>query len=267
VAKTGACPDLPAACSPPARQRACSPARLLALTTAVTLAVPGPPAYAGVVDPCPPLTHAVEGRGLDGGVGCVPDREVEGPTAKLSATTTGDLARQGTSGVDRLRAVEQTRALRAAAEARRAADVSRDFTTAAGPVPANTAPWRSIGPNPLNFDEPGYPSGAAGLGRGAGRVSSIAIDHTGSTGRTLYVGAAAGGVWKSTDAGATWTRSSTTTPACPSATSPWRPAAAGSTSGRGRSPRARTTTPGWASTGPRTAARPGSATPRSPPTR
>lgn len=156
-------------------------------------------------DPCGPLSHAAEGRGLDGGLGCVPDREVEGASAKLTANTTGDLARAGTSGLDRLRAVEQTQALRARVEAQRVATGADAFATGAGFVRDSASSWRSVGPNPLNFDEPGYPSGAAGLGQGSGRVSALAIDPRDLMRNTVYVGAAAGGVWRSTDGGTTWT--------------------------------------------------------------
>ena len=54
--------------------------------------------------------------------------------------------------------------------------------------------WTSIGPQPTN---PGSQYVTAG------RVNSIAIDPNNSN--TLYIGAAEGGVWKSTDGGQTWT--------------------------------------------------------------
>jgi len=47
-------------------------------------------------------------------------------------------------------------------------------------------PWTSVGPNNI-----------------AGRVRSIAIDPTNPN--IIYSGSASGGIWKSTDGGATWT--------------------------------------------------------------
>jgi uncharacterized protein (TIGR03437 family) len=55
------------------------------------------------------------------------------------------------------------------------------------------ASWMSIGPQPTNAGSP-YVT--------AGRVNSIAIDPNNSN--ILYIGAAEGGVWKSTDGGNTW---------------------------------------------------------------
>src|SRR5437588_4144831 len=53
--------------------------------------------------------------------------------------------------------------------------------------------WTSIGPKPT---DPGATLTTSG------RVSAIAIDPRDSN--TIYLGAASGGVWKSTDAGANW---------------------------------------------------------------
>lgn len=154
---------------------------------------------------CPPGASPAEGRGLDGGIGCVPDAEVETetPDAKLTSLSASQLARKGGNGEDRLRAYYQAQALAENAEASR--EGAGEFVTAAGPVASSTTPWTNVGPNPLKFDVPGYPGGNSGLGMGAGRVSSIAVDPTDPTGATVYVGAAAGGVWKSTDTGTTWT--------------------------------------------------------------
>ena len=62
------------------------------------------------------------------------------------------------------------------------------------------AGWTNIGPSPINFGQtptstPRIPSDVSG------RVAAIAIDSTG----IVYAGGAQGGVWKSTDNGATWT--------------------------------------------------------------
>ncbi len=58
------------------------------------------------------------------------------------------------------------------------------------------AAWTPIGPTPL-----GPPSELPNVGDIAGRARAIAVTPDG---KTLYVGFAQGGVWKSSDAGATW---------------------------------------------------------------
>lgn len=58
-----------------------------------------------------------------------------------------------------------------------------------------TAPWTSLGPSPATRAGFAY----------SGRVTSLAIDPTTSGASTvLYLGSANGGVWKSTDNGASW---------------------------------------------------------------
>src|SRR5262249_44273369 len=64
---------------------------------------------------------------------------------------------------------------------RRALESSRGLSTEA--IPGNT--WTSIGPT-----------------NGAGRATAIAVHPT--LAGTVYIGAAGGGVWKTTDAGGTW---------------------------------------------------------------
>ncbi len=66
-----------------------------------------------------------------------------------------------------------------------------DFAHA--PVAA-TASWKSLGPKPVDtpYTDPVV----------AGRVSALAVDPTNS--QTVYLGAAQGGVWKTTDGGTTW---------------------------------------------------------------
>ncbi|HKV05580.1 MAG TPA: hypothetical protein VJO53_10795, partial [Candidatus Acidoferrales bacterium] len=61
--------------------------------------------------------------------------------------------------------------------------------------------WHLMGPQPVNevFSVNG------GFPTASGRVTAIAVDPTDATGKTVYIGAAAGGVWKTTDGGATWT--------------------------------------------------------------
>src|SRR6266849_2161691 len=56
--------------------------------------------------------------------------------------------------------------------------------------------WSSIGPTPTTG---GFFSPVSG------RVEAVAIDPSDSTGNTVLIGGAQGGIWRSTDGGATWT--------------------------------------------------------------
>ena len=80
----------------------------------------------------------------------------------------------------RARAVEQTRA--------RLAQLERDPHRAA-------LSWAELGPSPMTML-------SWQMGNVAGRVAALAVDPTAET--TLYLGAASGGVWKTTDGGASW---------------------------------------------------------------
>jgi len=64
-----------------------------------------------------------------------------------------------------------------------------------------TGMWRPIGPQP---SAPAAGSLAGSSGNTSGRVEVIAIDPTDATGNTVFIGAAQGGVWKTTDGGVTW---------------------------------------------------------------
>jgi photosystem II stability/assembly factor-like uncharacterized protein len=61
----------------------------------------------------------------------------------------------------------------------------------------NLSRWVPLGPQPTNslFFSPFT----------SGRVTALMTDPCDSTGQTVYLGAAEGGVWKTTDGGATWT--------------------------------------------------------------
>lgn len=62
--------------------------------------------------------------------------------------------------------------------------------------------WLAIGPQPT------HPFGGQltnSYGNTSGRVTAIAVDPTDSSGATVFIGAAQGGVWKTTNGGATWT--------------------------------------------------------------
>ncbi|MGH9467302.1 MAG: hypothetical protein ACRD1Y_08095 [Terriglobales bacterium] len=76
-------------------------------------------------------------------------------------------------------------------------------TGAAGFSPTGSGTWQALGPQPL--DTTGSTDGASGpsaqdYGAVSGRVTAIAIDGSDPTGNTIYVGAAFGGIWKSTNA-------------------------------------------------------------------
>lgn len=61
---------------------------------------------------------------------------------------------------------------------------------------SNSGTWRGLGPQPINSG-----SGVAD----SGRLTAIAVDNTSTSGHTVYIGAADGGVWKTTNGGTTWT--------------------------------------------------------------
>ncbi len=61
--------------------------------------------------------------------------------------------------------------------------------------------WQLMGPQPLN-NQFGF---NGGFPTASGRINAIAIDPTDASGHTAYIGGAAGGVWKTTDGGTTWT--------------------------------------------------------------
>src|SRR5215472_8369018 len=61
--------------------------------------------------------------------------------------------------------------------------------------------WHLMGPQPVDESF----SANAGFPTASGRVTAIAVDTTDTTGQTVYIGGAAGGVWKTTDGGGHWT--------------------------------------------------------------
>ena len=86
-------------------------------------------------------------------------------------------------------AVNKTNVMKANTAGKNGISTNSFITTA---IPSNT--WTSVGPSPID---------AGGGNFYSGRISSLALDpaHAG----TIYLGAAQGGVWKSTDSGNTWT--------------------------------------------------------------
>ncbi len=67
---------------------------------------------------------------------------------------------------------------------------------AADSIPITAGKWTSIGPMPASDGSTGY------IEDTAGRVTSIATDPTDAN--TVYLGAAGGGVWKTSNGGQTW---------------------------------------------------------------
>ena len=70
-----------------------------------------------------------------------------------------------------------------------------------------TSTWQSAGPQPVNSEDPTYQDPVvnnfgAGWGIDAGRVTAVTVDPRDDD--TVYMGAADGGIWKTTDGGATW---------------------------------------------------------------
>ncbi|HYL85651.1 MAG TPA: hypothetical protein VE263_15555, partial [Candidatus Angelobacter sp.] len=59
--------------------------------------------------------------------------------------------------------------------------------------------WHSMGPQPITIPFTGL---NAGFPTASGRVTAIAVDPTNAN--IVYIGGAAGGVWKTTDGGTTW---------------------------------------------------------------
>lgn len=57
--------------------------------------------------------------------------------------------------------------------------------------------WTPIGPQPLTNESP--------FGNTSGRTNAVVVDPCDSTNNTVYIGAADGGVWRTTDGGNTWT--------------------------------------------------------------
>ena len=79
----------------------------------------------------------------------------------------------------------------------RLSEAQRNGTSSQG-LPTGYS-WVPIGPAPLASDASGF--GQQDYGWVSGRATAVAVDPSDSTGNTVYVGGAYGGVWKSTNAG------------------------------------------------------------------
>ena len=93
-------------------------------------------------------------------------------------------------GLDKVRANPQSERARAVNELRQQRRAREGQLALAGEV------WTSMGPSSMNM-------GTWTMGRVSGRVNSVVPHPTDEN--TVYFGSAAGGVWKTTNAGASWT--------------------------------------------------------------
>jgi photosystem II stability/assembly factor-like uncharacterized protein len=154
---------------------------------------------------CPPGHEATANSGFDGGPGCRSLYEVERPSELMAAQAAYAGARAGADGEARLRAVRQAQAMRRAAEARQARFGLAAFTDAAGAIVADSGnTWEDLGPSPIHVDDPQFSTSDLGWTTVTGRATAIAPDLTDASGNTVYLGTAAGGVWKTTDGGQQW---------------------------------------------------------------
>ncbi len=98
----------------------------------------------------------------------------------------------------RLRAIEQMERI----EARRAEFRRRLYRKEARTEPQNQPKWEALGPRPIANGNTGPLSRPV-----SGRATAVALDpaYDGVNNRTVYAGTAQGGVWRSSDNGATWT--------------------------------------------------------------
>jgi hypothetical protein len=114
-------------------------------------------------------------------------------------------------------------------------DTPRQYTRAiaakrrlrASGIKGTAGTWTPVGQGPVIFDDPAYTNTnglANGLSRAAGRITDYAYDD--AAGR-LFAAVANGGVWMSTDRGASWTSIGETLPTQIVGAVGWSPAAGG----------------------------------------
>ncbi|MGA3107456.1 MAG: sialidase family protein [Terriglobales bacterium] len=102
----------------------------------------------------------------------------------------------------RLRAYRQKMAMRAARAAyanAMPATQNRALEGSTFGLPATSTPWVSVGPAPLASDATG--DGGQDYNWVAGRATSVVVDPADTSGNTVLLGGAYGGLWKSTNAG------------------------------------------------------------------
>jgi hypothetical protein len=183
-------------------------AALLAAAPLATTAVSGAPSASRTPEvpaPCPPGYVETPSSGFDGGPGCRLVHEPERPAELMAAQAAYAGPRTTGSGERRLAAFQQAQRMRADAEARRARLGLTAVPDGAGAlVPDSANRWRDLGPKPIHADDPQFGPSILGWTEVTGRVSVLTVDPRDETGGTVYLGAAAGGVWKTTDAGTSW---------------------------------------------------------------
>lgn len=131
-------------------------------------------------------------------------RPVDNPAAREEWFLRGRQSPDRLPAAEHLRrAFQQRRAVRFAQRRvlRGVAGVAPGMANFGGTTGSGT--WTELGPRPLNTSGSlGYAGGPPQQDYGdlSGRVTAIAIDPSDATGNTVYVGAAYGGLWKSTNA-------------------------------------------------------------------
>ena len=121
-----------------------------------------------------------------------------------SSLTNGD--DPGGEGDDILNSAQQYSAVRTAPGTKVSPAAFAAATTAAGKLAQSGGRWQEVTNQPYNSDALGYrdptwSNSSGGARLVTGRMTALAVD-----GNAVYAGAAAGGVWKSTDRGGHWTQ-------------------------------------------------------------
>jgi hypothetical protein len=126
------------------------------------------------------------------------------PGAQVQALAEGDDDEGGESSEDILRASEEYAEARTAPADSVDAAAFVEARNAASALPVFGGSWTELTTIPYQNDDPNYrdpvfSNSFAGWRLVTGRATALAVD-----GNTVWAGFAAGGVWKSTNAGATW---------------------------------------------------------------
>jgi hypothetical protein len=167
------------------------------LASGLTLTGGASPGGAATATACP-AGQEVTAHGIAGGYGCRPRYEVESAADALTAASQDALRHAGETASDQLAAVASYRSMLA--------------HPASVAVPDSGQPWTNVGPKPLHVTDPVYDPSLLGWTTVDGRVTAIAIDPRDKSGNTVYLGTAAGGIWRSTNGGTNWTPVADTLP-------------------------------------------------------
>jgi photosystem II stability/assembly factor-like uncharacterized protein len=128
-----------------------------------------------------------------------------GPASALAASGRHDAGEESHELEEAIASFSEPRA--APAETAPAAAWPAAASYVKGVAPVDATPWNELGPYNYFTDDSRYlaqpfSNNGSGAGFNTGRMTAIAALKDG---RTVYAGAADGGVWKSTDAGTNWT--------------------------------------------------------------